>query len=137
MLLRVFAALVTVLATTFGGPTPRANAAPELTALAIEPALVDDVVGAFGDDLDRLHQLMSYEADARDAARIDRVCAALLADYPAFKAAVGARGTDLLVAAESFVGACRGGFATTLDTDAFEIIDGDYITFRELAFAFE
>ena len=49
---------------------------------------------------------------------------------------MGDRGTAFLVAAFSMVDACTQGFATTLDDDGFEIVDGDYLTYRELSLEF-
>jgi hypothetical protein len=89
---------------------------------------------SFGDALDELHDAVGFE-DV-DARRVARACRSVLAQYPSLRDAVGERGTDLLVAAESMVDACRTGLAEHLDLSSFEIVDGDYVAYRELSFNF-
>jgi len=130
-----------LLATTFGGlPTSKAAATETAASARVAvPASPDAraLVLDFGDALEELHDSLAYDADARDPARVSRACRAVLAQYPAVRDAVGDGGTQLLVAAESMVDACRQGVADTLDVGAFEIVDGDYYAFRELTFDFQ
>lgn len=138
MLIRIVASLATVLATTFGEPVTRHSdepaQAPPAKAAASVPVNVAEVVLSFGDALDELHNSLAYERDVRDARRVGRACDAVLDQYPALRDAVGEDGAALLVAAESMVDACRQGFADSIDAFGFEIIDGDYYTYRELSF---
>jgi hypothetical protein len=141
---RIIASLAVVVATTFGEPVRHDAAATPATSAATPapvtvPAQPDagTVVFAFGDLLEELHDAVGFDEDHRDAGAIDGICGRILAAYPGLNAAVGTQGADLLVAAESMVDACRRGFASTLDDYSFEIIDGDYVTFRELSFGFD
>jgi hypothetical protein len=137
---RIIVAGAIVIATTFGGPS--AHASDAVAAVPVAPARqapaldAAEVVLAFGDSLGELHEALAYEQDERDAARVERACGNIVAAHPRLVAAVGDQGTPLLVAAFSMVDACRQGFAMTLDDDGFEVIDGDYFTYRELSFAF-
>jgi len=137
--MRVVAAGAIIIATTFGGPSTLSNAsvvaAPARTP---QPIGVDavEVVLSFGDSLGELHEALSYEESDRDVARVERACANVVAAWPRLTDTVGEAETALLVAAFSMVDACRQGFAATLDVGAFEIVDGDYLTYRELSFDF-
>ena len=136
---RITASLAVILATTLGAPSDQTHAAAATSprARTVAPAEnATDVVLAFGDTLEELHDAVAYDAPDRDKARIERACGAVIAQYPALRAAVGTKGFDLLVAAESMVDACQRGFAASLDESSFEIVDGDYYTYRELSFSF-
>jgi hypothetical protein len=135
VLTRIVASLATLLATTFGEPAVHRPAA-SVAAPARQIATVDarDLVLSFGDTLEELHDAVGFE-DV-DAGRVERACRSVLAQYSPLRDAVGKRGTDLLVAAESMVDACRTGLAEHLDLSSFEIVDGDYFAYRELSFNF-
>ncbi len=137
MIKRFVAVGAIIIAAGFGGLQVRPSAAvfsmPEPAAPSVDDV---EVVRSFGDDLTELHGALAYEESNRDVARVERACQNVVAAYPQLAEAVEDRGTDLLVAAESMVDACRQGSAATLDLSAFEIVDGDYYTYRELSFDF-
>jgi hypothetical protein len=135
--MRIVAAGAIILATTFSGADASAGASrPRTPRAAVARVDAREVVFGFGDRLGELHDALSYDAEDRDPARVDRACSRVVASYPALRDALGDKGTELLVAAESMVDACRRHFAATLDVDGFEIVDGDYYTYRELSFDF-
>ncbi|HUR76510.1 MAG TPA: hypothetical protein VMZ22_01080 [Acidimicrobiales bacterium] len=140
MAARVLTSLAIVFASALSGHYATDHAQPGGVSRAATPHGLSpdasEVVLGFGDALADLHDALAFEEPHRDTPRVERACAQVVTRYPELRDAVGDAGVDLLVAAESMVDACRRGFAAALDDLGFEIVDGDYYTYRELSFAF-